>query len=63
MGNLQFLKQNSFDGCYQFADRFKITNEIEVPILNISKLIEEKEKSTRVKDREDADQLKKLYRR
>jgi hypothetical protein len=63
MGDLQFLKQNNFGDCYRISDRFKITNEIEIPILNITKLIEEKEKSLRIKDKEDAEQLKKLYKK
>lgn len=63
MSDLQFLKQNNFNECYQMSDKFKINNETELIVLHINKLIEEKEKSTRIKDIEDAAQLKKMHRK
>jgi hypothetical protein len=62
MGDLNFLKQTNFDDSYLLSDKFKITEEVEIAVLNISKLIEEKEQSSRIKDKEDATQLKKLYK-
>ena len=62
MSNMQFLKQNNFEECYQLSNKYIISNTLEVKVITLSKLLEEKEKSTRVKDREDAEQLKKLNR-
>ncbi|MFY9307779.1 MAG: hypothetical protein WAQ28_01900 [Bacteroidia bacterium] len=61
MGNLQFFKQDSFNDCYRFADKLKANDNIELPVLHIKTLIEEKEKSSRLKDKEDAEELKKIY--
>ena len=63
MSDLQFLKQNDFNECYQISDKFKINDNTELTVLHINKLIEEKEKSSRVKDKEDAQQLKKINRK
>lgn len=63
MSDLQFFKQNRFEECYQLATKYKINEMIELPVLHINALIEEKEKSTRAKDSEDAEQLKKLHRK
>jgi hypothetical protein len=46
--------------CYQLSKIYSIKENIEVKVITLKKLIEEKEKSSRVKDREDAEQLKKL---
>lgn len=63
MSELQFFKQDSFNDCYQFADKLKVNDSIELNVLQIKTLIEEKEKSSRLKDQEDAEQLKKLYKK
>ncbi len=63
MSDLQFFKQNRFEECYQLSDTFKINENIELTVLHVNTLIEEKEKSARVKDKEDAEQLKKMHRR
>jgi hypothetical protein len=63
MSDLQFFKQDRFQECYQLAETHKLTADIELTVLHINKLIEEKSKSSRSKDMEDAEQLKKLYNR
>lgn len=59
MADLVVLKQKDFKECFDIAHTLK-TGELEIKILHINKLIAEKEKSTREKDREDVIQLKKL---
>lgn len=63
MSDLQFFKQNRFEECYQLSDKFKINESIELTVLHVNTLIEEKEKSSRIKDKEDAEQLKKMHRK
>lgn len=63
MSDLQFFKQNRFEECYQLSDKFKINESVELTVLHINTLIEEKEKSFRIKDKEDAEQLKKMHRK
>jgi predicted nucleotidyltransferase len=63
MSDLQFFKQNRFDECYQRADKFRLNDTIELAVLHINSLIEEKEKSSRPKDQEDASQLKKMHKK
>jgi hypothetical protein len=60
MSDLFFLKQNDFDDCAKISKRFMIEENVEVPVLHITKLIEEKEKSQRSKDRIDTEELKKI---
>lgn len=60
MSDLFFLKQNDFDNCAKISERFVIEENVEVPVLHINKLIEEKEKSQRSKDRIDTEELKKI---
>jgi predicted nucleotidyltransferase len=61
MSDLQFFKQNSFEECYLQANKLKVS-DVELKVLHVNTLITEKEKSTRQKDREDAEQLKKLHK-
>lgn len=63
MSDLQFIKQDQFEECYQLADKHNLNDNVELTVLHINKLIEEKEKSSRTKDKEDAEQLKKLHKR
>ena len=63
MGSLQFFSQDKFDECYQISDSFSIVKDVVIKVLHINKLIEEKEKSIRAKDIEDAIQLKKLHKK
>jgi len=62
MGNLQHFSQSQFNECYVMSDKFRLADEVEITVLHINKLIEEKEGSDRPKDKEDAEELKKLYR-
>jgi hypothetical protein len=62
MADLQFFKKENFESCYENAKSFELTKELTIKILNLNTLIEEKEKSSRPKDKLDADTLKKLYR-
>ena len=63
MSDLQFFKQNRFEECYQIADKLKVNDITELTVLHIKTLIEEKERSSRPKDKEDAEQLKKIYKK
>ncbi len=53
------LEQSDFDACYQMASIFKI-DQIQIPFLHINDLIRSKEKSDRLKDQADAEELKKI---
>lgn len=62
MSDLQFFKQDRFEECYQISDKFE--NEmVKLTVLHINTLVEEKEQSSRIKDKEDAEQLKKLHKK
>ena len=63
MSDLQFFKQENFNECYEHADSYEMQENVKVKVLHVNKLIEEKQKSSRQKDKEDAEQLKKLYRK
>jgi len=63
MSDLQFLKQINFDECYKIAEYYTIHETTKVPVLHVTKLIEEKQKSLRPKDKDDAENLIKLYRK
>ncbi len=63
MADLQFFKQREFNECYTIAKEFNITNDVTVRVLHINTLIKEKEQSLRPKDKIDAEQLKKLYKK
>ena len=60
MKDLQFFKQEKFKECYALSEAFYIEDEVPVNVLHLNKLIEEKEKSKRPRDLEDAYQLKKI---
>jgi hypothetical protein len=60
MADLVLLKQLNFEECYQLADQFLTSENISIHVLHINKLIEEKEKSDRLKDMDDVIQLKKI---
>lgn len=60
MADLVLLKQTDFKECYELSEKFLMNENTLVRVLHINKLIEEKEKSIRTKDRDDADKLKKL---
>ncbi len=49
-------------GPFKKGDSFAITEDVHVKILRVNQLIQEKEKSKRDMDRNDAAELKKLYR-
>jgi hypothetical protein len=60
MGSLQFFTYDKFEECYTISEKFLIEKDLEIKVLHINKLIEEKEKSNRLKDKEDAIQLRKI---
>lgn len=60
MSDMKFFKQENFDDCFDLAESFKIENKLEIKVLHINHLIQEKEKSERPKDAEDVIQLKKI---
>jgi hypothetical protein len=62
MSELQFFKKENFEECYTRADAFELAPKVELKILHINNLIQEKEKSKRPKDSIDAMELKKLYK-
>lgn len=59
MDELQFFKQENFNECYMSAEIFTVEN-IPVKVLHINKLIEEKKRSSRLKDQLDAQELQKI---
>ena len=63
MSNLKSFSQDRFTECYQLADDFEIIPGVKIKVMHINKLIEEKEKSNREKDIEDAKQLKRLHKK
>lgn len=60
MTEMQFFKQEKFDECFSIASFYEISENIKVPVLQINNLIYEKEKSKRLKDNSDAEELKKI---
>jgi hypothetical protein len=62
MSDLQFFKKDNFSECLECAHIFNLGEEVDVRILHINTLIEEKQRSSRPKDNLDAETLKKLYR-
>lgn len=60
MSELQFFTQENFDECYEICEIFNLEENCPIKVLHINKLIEEKDKSNRSKDKEDAVQLKKI---
>ena len=63
MADLQFFKHEKFGACYKMAENLSMNEKTTIKVLHINTLIEEKEKSDRPKDREDAEQLKKIILR
>lgn len=63
MSDLQFLKQEQFNECFELAEYYNIKENEKIPVLHINKLIEEKKKSSRSKDIDDAENLIKLFRK
>ncbi len=57
MCELQFFKKEHFDESYEKAEVFLIENNIPLKIIHLNRLIEEKKKSSRPKDRDDAEKL------
>jgi len=62
MSDLQFFKQEKYEECYNLANTFDLTNEVQIKVIHINTLISEKDQSKRPKDTIDAEALKKLYR-
>ncbi|MBI2270335.1 MAG: hypothetical protein HYU69_08260 [Bacteroidetes bacterium] len=60
MADMVLLKQVDFAECYQLSESFSINETASVKVLHINKLIDEKERSDRSKDRDDAEKLRKL---
>jgi len=60
MAALQFFSQGNFYECYQMGMDWQPEENVSIKVLNIKQLIEEKEKSLRPKDKEDAIQLKEI---
>ena len=60
MSELQFFSAANFDECYELAETFALEENCNVKVLHINKLIEEKERSKRLKDQDDAAELKKI---
>ena len=63
MADLQFFKQENFIECYDMSNIFSLKENVNLKVLHINKLIQEKESSQRAKDVEDAKQLTKLNRK
>lgn len=62
MSDLQIFKKEDFNECYLLAENFVLNEQATIKVLHIRKLIEEKSRSLRPKDKEDAEQLKKLMK-
>lgn len=62
MSDLQFFKKENFEACHKMSIGYNLSADLEVKILHLNTLIEEKERSARPKDNLDASTLKKLYR-
>ncbi|MFI5148513.1 MAG: nucleotidyltransferase [Bacteroidia bacterium] len=62
MSELQFFKKDSFFECYELAEVFEV-DQIDLKVLHINRLIEEKKKSSRSKDRDDAEMLEAILRK
>ena len=59
MTNLKLFPQTSFDDCYQKAYK-AIINDISIPFLHITHLMEEKAANSRPKDLLDLEELKRI---
>jgi hypothetical protein len=59
MTNLKLFPQTSFDDCYQKAYK-AIINDISIPFLHITHLMEEKVANSRPKDLLDLEELKRI---
>jgi hypothetical protein len=57
MCELQFFKAEHFADSYEKAETFLLEDKIPLKIIHINRLIEEKKKSSRPKDRDDAEKL------
>lgn len=60
MNALQFFGKDQFESCYQKSEKFITDNNTEVRIIHLNDLLEEKKKSSRPKDREDAAELERI---
>ena len=63
MSDMKFFKKENFNECHSQSRKFILLEDIELSILNINHLISEKENSIRIKDIQDAEELKRLYRK
>lgn len=61
MTNLKLFPQTSFDDCYQKAYK-AIINDISIPFLHITHLMEEKVANSRPKDLLDLEELKRIIK-
>jgi hypothetical protein len=60
MSELQFFKKTDFSDSYEKAETVVLDNQIILKVLHINRLIEEKKKSSRAKDQDDALELEKI---
>lgn len=60
MANLQFSHKEDFNTCFNEAEYYNMQPGVRIPVISLTRLIEEKSKSKRVKDQLDAAELMKI---
>jgi hypothetical protein len=60
MSELQFFRKADFGDSYEQAETFMLENKISLKFIHINRLLEEKKKSSRPKDQDDARELEKI---
>jgi hypothetical protein len=60
MSELQFFRKEDFADSYEKAETFMLENKIPLKVIHINRLLEEKKKSSRPKDQDDAGELEKI---
>jgi hypothetical protein len=63
MTSLQTFSQENFSACYEAAVLWQLGDNLEIKVLSLNALLEEKEKSKRPKDQLDAAELNSLKRK
>ena len=61
MGHLSFFTKDDFIACYEKAEKMQM-GDLEIPVLNLQDLLNEKQATGRPKDLEDIVQLRKIDR-
>jgi len=62
MSKLTQFSQTDFRKCYESANEWEAEPGISIKVLHINQLIEEKEGNNRLKDRDDVEQLKMIWK-